>query len=187
MSVLFQIRGNLVQPNAETLLISPFREIWERDRSKDKARALEDFAFVEFCTSVEKSNPFAKWPDDIREEVVRKEIIRSKDWEKDGLVEQAMEKAVMFQEQSSTIYRYYMSAKAAVEKVADFLNKVDLNERNAKTGALLYKPADITRALNDLEKNMANLKALEKKVEEEVFDGSKNRGDKQVSPFAEAF
>jgi len=33
---------------------------------------------------------------------------------------------------------------------------------------------------------MANLKALEKK-EEEVFDGSKNRGDKQVSPFAEAF
>jgi len=187
MSILFQIRGNLVQPNAETLLISPFREIWERDRSKDKARALEDFAYIEFCTSVEKSNPFAKWPEDIREGVVKKEIIRNRDWKKDKLVEQAMEKAVMLQEQSSAIYRYYMSAKAAVEKVAEFLNNVDLNERNAKTGALLYKPVDITRALNDLEKNMANLKALEKKVEEELFETGKNRGDKQVSPFAEAF
>jgi len=187
MSLLFEISGNLVRPNAETLLISPFREIWERDASKDKKRALEDLAFVEFCTSVEASNPFANFPESVREEVVRKEVVRSRGWKKDALVERAMERAVEMQEQASTVYRYYMSAKRAVEKMTDFLNTVDLDERNAKTGALLHRPSDIIRTVNDIEKTMANLKSLEERVRKEAFGTGRNRGDKRVSPFAEAF
>ena len=36
MAYLFQINGRAVFPNAETILISPFKDIWERDLSKDK-------------------------------------------------------------------------------------------------------------------------------------------------------
>jgi|GEM_PF-4065678 len=71
--------------------------------------------------------------------------------------------------------------------MTDCLNSVDLNERNAKTSVPLHKPSDIVRPLSDIEKTMASLKAMEDKVRREVFEGGKNRGDKQVSPFAERF
>jgi len=184
---LFEINGRQVWPRAETLLVSPFREIWERDKGEGKEDALGELAFIEFCTSAKRSNPFGQYPDSVREEVVAREVVRREGWRPDGLVREGMEKVRRMQEEGSDAYRYYMSARAAVEKVAAFLNGVDLSERNAKTGSPLYKPSDVTRALNDLEKNLSNLNALEKKVREELFEGERNRGDKKVSPFAEAF
>ena len=34
MAYLFKVEGKTVYPNDEVLLISPFKEIWERDKSK---------------------------------------------------------------------------------------------------------------------------------------------------------
>ena len=49
----------------------------------------------------------------------------------------------------------------------------------------IWKPRDITSALNDTEKVLANIKSLEKKVEEELFEETKTRSNKQISPFAD--
>ena len=65
----------------------------------------------------------------------------------------------------------------------EFFLNVDVNERNEK-GVPVYKPREITAALNDTEKVLTNLKALEKKVEEELYETTKNRADKEISPFA---
>ena len=40
MSHLFIVENNIAKPNTETLLISPFKEIWERDKSKDKSQVI---------------------------------------------------------------------------------------------------------------------------------------------------
>ena len=89
-----------------------------------------------------------------------------------------------FQTNGSSTYSYYIAAKRAVENMKEFFESVDINERNEK-GAPIYKPRDITSALNDTEKVLANLKALEKKVEEELYESTKNRSDKKISPFAD--
>ena len=60
MAYLFQINGRAVFPNAETILISPFKDIWERDLSKNKENAIQEFAYIEFMTSMLKSNPYRK-------------------------------------------------------------------------------------------------------------------------------
>lgn len=185
MAFLFEVNEKVVFPNSETLLVSPFKEIWNRDKSKAKHTALEEFAYIEFITSMKKSNPYRQYPEDKKEGVVREAVITNEDWQPDELVKEAVKKIIEFQEESSTTYRYYMSAKRAIETMIEFFNNVDLSERNFKTGNPIYKPSDITRAFNDLEKNMANLKALEKKVEEELFEETKNRSDKQISPFAD--
>jgi len=122
MSFLFEINGRQVWPRAETLLVSPFREIWERDKSKDKEDALGELAFIEFCTSAKRSNPFGQYPDSVREEVVAGEVVRREGWRPDGLVREGMEKVRRMQEEGSDAYRYYLSARAAVElPVAAFL------------------------------------------------------------------
>ena len=74
-----------------------------------------------------------------------------------------------------------MSAKKAAEKMTDFFNTVDIREVNPKSLNPIYKPRDITSAINDLEKNLSNLKALEKKVAEELYEEIKNRGQKEIS------
>lgn len=185
MAFLFQVTDRAVFPNVETLLISPFKEIWERDTSPTKENAIQEFAYIEFMTSMVKSNPFRQYPEEKKDEVIREAVIRILDWKPDELVIGAMETLRKLQKEASTTYNYYISAKTAAEKMQDFFTNVDINERNFKTGNPVYKPGDITRALNDTEKVLQNLKALEKKVEEELYENAKIKGDKEISPFAD--
>jgi len=63
MAFLFTVTEKTVFPNAETLLISPFKDIWERDKTKQKIYALEELAYIEFMTSMKKSNPYRQYPE----------------------------------------------------------------------------------------------------------------------------
>lgn len=185
MAFLFEINEKTVFPNAETLLISPFKEIWERDKTKRKDKALEEFAYIEFMTSMRKSNPYRQYPESRKEKVIIEDIITQKDWEPDELIKEAIKKVIKFQKEASTTYSYYMAAKRAAEKMQDFFNDVDITKVNPKTSNPIYKPRDITSALNDTEKVLTNIKALEKKVEEELFEETRNKSDKEISPFAD--
>jgi hypothetical protein len=185
MATLFIITDKVVFPNPETLLIEPFKSIWERDKSKEKHNALEELAFIEFMVSMKKSNPFRQYPENRKEVVIREAVITQDRWMPDELVTQGMHKLIEFQKEGSTTYNYYMSAKRVAEKMQDFFNEVDITAVNPKTMNPVYKPRDITSALNDTEKVLTNLKSLEKKVEEELFEETKNRADKILSPFAD--
>jgi hypothetical protein len=157
MAFLFTVTEKTVFPNTETLLISPFKEIWNRDKSKEKYSAIEDFAYIEFMTSMLKSNPYRQYEENKKEEKVRQAVITRKDWEPDELVKQAIHKVIQFHREASTTYNYYMAAKRAAEKMQDFFNEVDITEKNEKTFNPVYKPRDITSALNDTEKVLSNL------------------------------
>jgi len=183
MAYLFEVTDKIAFPNVETLLISPFKEIWERDTSHEKKVAIQELAYVEFMTSMKKSNPYKEYPEDRKEEVIRKAIIKEEKWEPDELVKAAMEAVIKFQKDASATYNYYISAKIAAEKMQNFFLEVNITERNAKDMPI-YKPRDITSALNDTEKVLTNLKSLQKKVEEELYEESRIRGDKKISPFA---
>lgn len=182
MSYLFQIKGSKVYPNTETLLIEPFKSIWERDTSEHKVVAIKEFSYIEFMASVKISNPYRGYPTESRDELLRKEYFH-KDWEPDDLIISGIQKIDQFQTEGSETYTYWQSATKAAEKLEDFFNNVDLDERN-KAGTPIYKPSDITRALNDTEKVMQNLSALKKKVDEELFESTRTKGDKPISPFA---
>jgi len=185
MAFLFTVTEKTVFPNAETLLISPFKDIWERDKTKQKIYALEELAYIEFMTSMKKSNPYRQYPETQKGKKVREAVITVDGWEPDELVKQAMHKVTMFQKEASTTFNYYVAAKRAAEKMQNFFLEVDINAVNEKTMNPLYKPRDITSALNDTEKVLSNLKSLEKKVEEELYEETKNRSNKEISFFAD--
>lgn len=185
MSLLFQIQGKAVFPNPETLLISPFKEIWERDKSSKKEIAIQEFAFIEFMTSMLKSNPYREYPEDRKEEVIKKDIITEEDWKPDELIEKAMEKIKEWQTEGSISYTYWMSNKTAAEKMIDFFNNFDITEVNPKTFNPIYKPRDITSAIADAEKTLTTLNALKKKVDEEIFESNRVKAGKEISPFAD--
>lgn len=186
MSLLFTVESKVVSPTTETLLIFPFREIWERDDSKDKRHAIEDFSYIEFMASIQKSNPYSGYPENQRPEKIIKDIITRAEWDQeDPLLLAGIEKLKEFQAEASVTYNYYMAAKSAAEKMQHFFINFSMSDVNLRTGAPIFKPKDITSALNDTSRVLENLNTLREKVDNEVFEEVKKRGQKIVSPFAD--
>jgi hypothetical protein len=96
-----------------------------------------------------------------------------------------IEKLKQFQVEASVTYNYYMSAKIAAEKMQQFFINFNMNQVNDRTGAPIFKPRDITSALNDTSRVLENLNTLREKVDNEVFEEVKKKGQKIVSPFAD--
>lgn len=183
MAYLFKIEDNVIYPHEETLLIYPFDEIWERDTDSKKVNALEEFKYIEFMSSMRSTNPFKNYREDEKPNIIKAEVIKQENWEPDELIKDAVDKIKLMQKEASFTYRYYMSAKEGAEKVISFFESVDLNERTER-GMPVYKPKEITDTIEKTEKVLTNLKGMEKKVEEELFENSRNKSDKQISEFA---
>lgn len=186
MAYLFKVEGNKVVPNDETLLIEPFKTIWNNDESKGKEEALKDFAYIEFMTSYLASNPFKGYTEEVRHTILAESIYKNVNFVPGDLIKQGIESVKNFQRNASPTYNFYLSALKGKETVEKFLNSVDLTKVNYKTGTPLYKPKEITSALLDVEKVSSSLDGLKKKVEEELYEAVRTKGQKEISPFAVA-
>jgi hypothetical protein len=185
MSLLFTVQSKVVSPTTESLLIFPFREIWERDDSKDKRFAIEDLSYIEFMASIQKSNPYSGYPENERPSKIIKDIITRAEWDQtDPLIQAGIIKLKEFQAEASVTYNYYMAAKSAAEKMQHFFINFSMSDVNLRTGAPIFKPKDITSALNDTSRVLENLNTLREKVDNEIFEEVKKKGQKVVSPLA---
>lgn len=183
MALLFNISNKTVQPTTEVLLIYPFKDIWDRDTSQNKEEAIKEFAYIEFMTSLLKTNPYKGFPVEIRKERICSDLkIDTYIWN-DELVKEAMLQVERFQKEASPTYSLYIAAQECNNKLKELLESLDGNERNDK-GMPIYKPKDITGALLDVEKVANSLNNTKKKVEEELYEETKIRANKEISPFA---
>lgn len=183
MAFLFVVENNVAKPNIETLMITPFKEIWERDTSTNKSRALKEFTYIEFMTSKKRSNPYAGYVEDERPAKLKKDLDFANDWQPDIYMEMGMAKIVEFQKEASESYNYYIDSLVTAEKTRKFLKEIDLGEKNPRTGALLYKPKDVTSALADTEKVIQTLLALKEQVEQQLIEKTRTKGNKVTNPF----
>lgn len=184
MAYLFEINGKAVFPNAETILVYPFKDIWERDLTEGKVNAIQEFAYIEFMTSMLKSNPYREYPEDKKEDIIKKDVITQMDWKPDELIQAGMDYIVEKQKEGSLTYTYWLANKIAIEKMIHFFNNFDMDERNPRTFMPVYKPKDITSSVSDAEKTLTTIAALKAKVEEELYESNKTRSGKIISVFA---
>ena len=182
MAFLFVVENAVAKPNVETLLISPFKEIWERDTTSDKSIAIKEFTFIELMSSKKKSNPYAGYSDEIRFEKLQ-QIYFDSEWQPDTLVEQGLIKMSEFHKEASPTYSYYTAVLQAAEKMKNFFNTFDITERSERTGLPIYKPRDITSAMTDTDKVLQNLNSMKDKVEQELFEQTKTKSNKVINPF----
>ena len=43
---IFIVEGLVVRPSAEILTISPFKDIWDNDKSRNKGEAIKQFQYI---------------------------------------------------------------------------------------------------------------------------------------------
>jgi hypothetical protein len=185
MSFLFIIENKVVKPHTETLLISPFKEIWKRDKSSKKDRATAEFTYIEFMVSVKKSNPYRGYTAEERQKRLCRDVMGDANFKPDSLVKDGIATLSNFQDSASPTMNYFRSAQKAAYKTREFFDTFDLSQVNPRTGALLYKPKDVTSTLIDTARVIQTLAELEEKVNNELYETSKIKGQKIVSVFAD--
>lgn len=181
---LFKVEGNLVVPTEHALLMYPYSEIWDRDPDPTKLEAKRQFAYIELNCSYKKSNAYKGFADDVRKTKVLQAIYREDVhlFEEDELIVKGMELYEELRIEASPTLQYYLSAKSGAEKMMRWLNDFDMDTLGPN-GAPLYKPREITSALKDSYDVMKTLNAMEEKVQEQLFESIKTRGNKEINHF----
>lgn len=182
---LFRLEGTVVKPTEHALLVSPYKDIWERDEDPEKNNAIRDFSYIEFNCSYKKSNPYRGFADDVRKEKVGEAVYKEDyiNFVEDSLIKEGMELYETLRVKASPTIQYYLAAKAGAEKMMGWLNDFDMETKNVRTGLPLYKPREITSALKDTYDVMKTLNALEEKVHEQLFESMKTVGNKEINHF----
>lgn len=181
MAQLFIVENNIAKPTTEILLISPYKEIWERDTTSTKEQAERDFTFIELMISKKKTNPYSGFDDDVRFEKLREQLY-DPDWEPDELIQRGLAQYTEFQTEASVNYSLLVAGQIAINKLKNFLIEFDIDERNDR-GVPIFKPRDITSALSDIDKIAQNFATLKEKVEQELYETSKTRNNREVNIF----
>lgn len=181
---IFIIENNVAKPTTEVLLIPIFYNIWDRDTSSRKSTAIKEFTYIEFMVSPKKTNPYSGYKEDIRGRKIANDIFKGEDYSPDPVVIEAIAWYNNILVEASPSMEFLNAAKNAASKLIDFLNNFDMDERN-RSGAPIYKPKDITSALNDTPATIKSLNDLTEKVQQELFDTTRSRGNKDINPFEE--
>mgnify|MGYP001046516790 CR=1 FL=1 len=179
---LFNYENGVALPSEHAYLVSPYKNILERDESKSKEYAIRELTYIELVCSFKKSNPFSGYSDDIRPFKVAEEVFKNPSYEPDDLIKEGIIKYKKFQNEAAPSLRFYQAVKEATEKLISFFETVNFNERS-KLGVAVYKPSDITKAVGEATAVLNNLNTLKEKVQQELYESSKTRGARDIGEF----
>lgn len=177
---LFDIKGDEVVLNAQTLGIPPFRQLYERDKSKGKKQAFKEISYITFLCDNTTDNRYRGYSEIEREKVLRRDFIKDNSWEPDALVKEAIEK---FRElQKTPTSRLYESALSGANKLADYFADIDLRVIDEE-GKPYYSAKELAQNLAAVGGIVRSLKQLEAIVRQEQMDATTARGGSEILEF----
>lgn len=182
MVEIFEMHNSYVTPVKELLLIFPFKEIWERDKSKHKEVAIKEFSYICFLISPKKTNPYAGYTEELKSKEIIKGLWGNKKWEIDNLVEEGIKLYEKWLQEASISMQYYNAVKSGVNETINFFKNVNFNERTDK-GVPVYKVTEVISALKSANEVLKSLTDLQERVEQELYESSKTKSGKEINPF----
>lgn len=179
---IFEVSNNKAFPSVHILMIEPFKTMWENDTSKGKEDVLKKFTYVELMCSPKSSNPFAGYSEQERPGKVKKEVYQDEFMPIDSETMLAMLKYHELLENSSPSFSLYRAALVAKDKLIAFLENFNLDERTNSGGAVI-KPADVTRAMNDIPDLMKGIAQMKKDVTDELLADAKTKNSRKIGQY----
>ena len=117
---LFKYEGYEVRVAPEALLLLPFKKLWNRDKSKNKERAMLELSFLYFYCDPRSDYQYLIEDED-RLEAVKEGIGFDKDWKPDAMLKAAISFYGTFDSSAARLLR--MAAKE-IEKMSDNLDNM---------------------------------------------------------------
>tara|TARA_R110002124_G_scaffold281430_1_gene455723 strand:- start:86253 stop:86807 length:555 start_codon:yes stop_codon:yes gene_type:complete len=178
---LFEMKNWSLTVSEEAWGLVPFKKILDRDKSKDKSRALAEVLFVWFWSDI-KSDYRIMEPE-IRLEELKKDIANLPNkFVIDDIIQGAID---CYEKHKTIIQKLHEKSLVSANDVGNYLeNTKALLEERDNQGRPIIKIADITRGLKDVKIIMKELKETEKEVIKEQHDTSgKKKGSKEMNIF----
>lgn len=172
MIKLFKRDGYEIKVEPEALLLKPFKKIWNRDRSKDKNRAMQELGFIYFVCDPRSDYQYLVDLDTRMESVKQGEGLPN-DWTPDQVVKEAMEFYSSFKPTSALLLE---DTRVAVDKLREHLKNMDFNEVDDK-GKPKYTLNTITSTIKQIPELIKGLDEAEKAVTSDIREMSKARGN----------
>lgn len=177
---IFEITNNVVMYSPQALMLSAFKKIYDKDKSKDKIIANLHLSYVYYM--VDERSDFMHILDiDERTLAVKSALQLPEKF--NGQSEEMVEAMSFYQKMSETTStKLLQSTRLVLQKISEFLDNVDLNERDDRSKKPVHDIGKITGAVEKIPKLIRAINEIEKEVVREKALKAQS-GSKDISMF----
>ena len=158
--------NEIVVNEPEVMLVKEFANLWEPARNKTKkdpkgekrTRAFRELAYI--WLMCDWASPYADYSEQERHEECLKDAgLTEKEWA-DPTFREAVRKYRDLQNASRSL-KLIKSTQQVVDKIIDYFDTIDLQERDPVTSKPVYKVKDVMAEMNTIPQLVEDLKQLE--------------------------
>lgn len=157
------------------LVLKPFKQIWQRDKSKKKERAIQEIGYIYFMEDTRSDYQYITDREERSKQIKEGEGLTN--WKPDALVKDAQELYASFKSSSALLLE---DTKYAVDKLRQQIRSIDLNATDDK-GKPIYTLNVITSTIKQIPALVKDLEEAERALAKEIAQSDKARGNNTKS------
>lgn len=174
---LFKYENYQVSFSPYIISIKAFRNIINKDKSKDKEKSVSLLSFIYFYVDP-RSDYMYLIDDESRCKLICEHLGLPNNILKDKDVKEAIS---VYKELVHTISSDLLqTTKELISKLQQQLKDIDINEKDDK-GKLVYSPQQIAKTINEVPDLIETLNKVQKKVFQEIQENENIRGDQELA------
>lgn len=164
---LFKYEQYKVVISEEALALKPFKQIWNRDRTANKDKAISELAYIYFMEDPASDYQYLVDRDERSEAIIEGEGLPT-NWKPDKLVKEAMNFYSSFKTTSALILE---DTRKVAENLRKALPTLDITEEDDK-GRPKHTIASITKAIRELNILVKELAETERIIAKEMAENN---------------
>lgn len=175
---LFKYEGYKIVISEEAFALKPFRQIWQRDKTVNKDKAIMELGFIYFFCDPRSDYQYLVDEEERKEAIKEGEGMSAK-WEPDKVVLAAIDFYNSFKSSSALLLE---DTRYAVDKLRKLLRDIDLTQTDDK-GKPIYTLNVITSTIKQVPSLVKDLDEAEKALAKESIVDSRMRGQGEKTIF----
>lgn len=175
---LFKYEGYNMTISEEALVLKPFKLLWDRDKTKNKERALQELGYCYFMEDPRSDYQIYIDREERSEQIKQGEGI-PEDWKPDKKVEDALAFYASFKSESALLAE---DIRVAITKLRQYIKTIDLNDVDAN-GKPIYTLSTYTSTIAQIPKLIISLDEAEKAISRDIAQNDRVRGAQEKSMY----
>lgn len=172
---LLTYEGYKIKISPEALVLKPFKTIWTRDKTRDKARSTTELGYIYFWADPRSEYQYII-DDELRSEAVKEGLGLPSKWKPDKDLCAAIE---LYKSFTSTAALLLQDTRYVVDKLRTYLRGIDLSSTDDK-GKPIYTLNSITSTINQIPGLIRNLDTAEKLLNEQIKETESAVGNTEM-------
>lgn len=168
---LFKYEGYKIEISEEAFALKVFRQIWNRDRTSSKDKAIMELGYVYFMVDPRSDYQYLVDEEERSKAIIEGEGLPS-NWKPDKLIKEAMDFYGKFKPTAALLLE---DTRYAVDKLRKLLRDINLDEKDDK-GKPVYTLNTITATIKQVPSLAKDLDEAEKALASEMRNQGKMRG-----------